>query len=146
MKVGFIGLGHMGGGMVASLLKAGHQVTVYNRTRSKADELVRRGATAASTVSDACRGDAVITMLADDAAVENVVYGSGGVLASLRKGAIHISSSTVGNLSQRLSADHASAGQRFVAASVFSRLTSLTREPSFLTPARNWQSQREPLN
>jgi 3-hydroxyisobutyrate dehydrogenase-like beta-hydroxyacid dehydrogenase len=122
MKVGFIGLGHMGAGMAASLLKAGHQVTVYNRTRSKADELVRRGATAASTISAACGGDVVITMLADDAAVENVVYGSGGVLASLRKGAIHISSSTISTtLSQRLSADHASAGQRFVAAPVFGR-------------------------
>jgi 3-hydroxyisobutyrate dehydrogenase-like beta-hydroxyacid dehydrogenase len=76
MKIGFIGLGHMGAGMAASLLKAGHEVTVYNRTRSKADELVRRGAAAASTISDACRGDAVITMLADDAAVENVVYPS----------------------------------------------------------------------
>jgi 3-hydroxyisobutyrate dehydrogenase-like beta-hydroxyacid dehydrogenase len=122
MKVGFIGLGHMGAGMAASLLKAGHQVTVYNRTRSKADEFVRRGATAASTISDACRGDGVITMLADDAAVETVVYGSAGVLASLRKGTIHISSSTISTtLSQRLSADHAAAGQRFVAAPVFGR-------------------------
>jgi 3-hydroxyisobutyrate dehydrogenase-like beta-hydroxyacid dehydrogenase len=80
MKIGFIGLGHMGAGMATSLLKAGHQVTVYNRTRSKADELVRKGATAAATISDACRGDAVITMLADDAAVENVVYNGGGLL------------------------------------------------------------------
>lgn len=122
MKVGFIGLGHMGAGMAASLLKAGHQVIVYNRTGSKADELVRRGASAASTISDACRGDAVITMLADDAAVENVVYVSGGLLASLSKGAIHISSGTISTaLSEKLADDHASAGQRFIAAPVFGR-------------------------
>src|SRR4029077_13205659 len=96
IKSAFIGHDRRGAVMVASLLKAGHELTVYNRTRSKADELVRRGATAASTISDACRGDAVITMLADDAAVETVVYASAGALASLRKGAIHISSSTIG--------------------------------------------------
>ena len=122
MKVGFIGLGHMGAGMAASLLSAGHQVTVYNRTRAKADELIRKGATAAATISDACRGDAVMTMVADDAAVESVVYGSKGLLASLGEGAIHISSSTISTaLSERLAANHASAGQRFIAAPVFGR-------------------------
>ena len=64
MKVGLIGLGHMGAGMAASLLKAGHQVTVYNRTPAKVEPLVAQGAKAAAGVADACRGDAVITMLA----------------------------------------------------------------------------------
>lgn len=122
MKVGFIGLGQMGFGMATSLLKAGHEVAVYNRTPSKADELLKKGAVGAKRISDACAGDAVITMLANDAAVESVVYGDQGVRASLRKGAIHISSSTISvALCERLGADHAAAGQRFVAAPVFGR-------------------------
>ena len=95
MKVGFIGLGHMGAGMAANLLRAGHEVTVYNRTPGKAQALVEQGAHAAAQVADACRGEAVITMLADDGAVESVVFGDQGVIASLGKGAIHISMSTI---------------------------------------------------
>jgi NAD binding domain of 6-phosphogluconate dehydrogenase len=122
MKVGFIGLGQMGLGMAASLLKAGHEVTVYNRTQSKADELVKKGAVAAKRISDACAGDAVITMLANDAAVESVVCGHQGVRDSLREGAVHISSSTISvALCERLGTDHAAAGQRFVAAPVLGR-------------------------
>ena len=68
MKVGFIGLGHMGAAMAGRLLQASHDVTVYNRTPSKAQALIDRGAHRAARVADACRGDAVITMLADDGA------------------------------------------------------------------------------
>jgi 3-hydroxyisobutyrate dehydrogenase-like beta-hydroxyacid dehydrogenase len=122
MKVGFIGLGHMGAGMAANLLKAGHDVTVYNRTRTKVEALVAQGAKAAAGVSDACRGDAVITMLANDDAVESVVFGDGGIIGSLPAGAPHISSSTISvALSEKLEAAHAKAGQRFVAAPVFGR-------------------------
>lgn len=122
MKVGFIGLGQMGFGMAISLLKAGHEVAVYNRTPSKADELVKKGAVAAKRISDACVGDAVITMLANDAAVESVVYGDQGVRASLRNGAVHISSSTISvALCERLAEDHVAVGHRFVAAPVFGR-------------------------
>jgi 3-hydroxyisobutyrate dehydrogenase-like beta-hydroxyacid dehydrogenase len=122
MKVGFIGLGRMGAGMAANLLKAGHDVTVYNRTRPKAEALVARGANAAASVSDACHGDAVITMLADDSAVETVVFSDEGVIGSLASGAIHISSSTISvALSERLGAAHAKSGQRFVAAPVIGR-------------------------
>ena len=66
MKVGFIGLGRMGAGMAANLLEAGHDVSVYNRTRAKAEALIARGAKPAASVADACKGDAVVTMLADD--------------------------------------------------------------------------------
>jgi 3-hydroxyisobutyrate dehydrogenase-like beta-hydroxyacid dehydrogenase len=112
----------MGAGMATSLLKADHEVTVYNRTRSKIDDLVKKGAVPASRISEACGGDAVITMLANDAAVESVVYGDQGMLASLRKGAVHVSSSTISvSLSERLTADHATAGQHFIAAPVFGR-------------------------
>ena len=122
MKVGFIGLGQMGSGMVANLLRAGHEVTIYNRTPSKAQRLVEQGARAASEVADACRGDAVVTMLADDGAVESVVFGAKGVIASLGKGAIHVSMSTISvALAERITVAHANTGQRFVAAPVFGR-------------------------
>lgn len=122
MKVGCIGLGQMGSGMAESLLRAGHEVTVYNRTRAKADSLVAKGAKIAASVADACRGDAVLTMLANDDAVEAVVYGEQGVLASLAKGGIHVSSSTISaRLSERLAAGHSAAGQHLVAAPVFGR-------------------------
>ena len=122
MDVGFIGLGHMGAGMAANLLRAGHRVTVYNRTPSRARPLVEQGARAATRVRDACGGDAVITMLADDASVEAVVFGDDGMIRALREGAIHISMSTISvALSERLATAHAHARQRFVAAPVFGR-------------------------
>src|SRR5947207_2010277 len=105
MTVGFIGLGHMGAGMAGRLLQAGHEVTVYNRTPGRAQGLIDRGARPAAEVADACGGDAVITMLADDGAVEGVALGEGGVLQSLGKGAIHLSMSTISvALSERLAA------------------------------------------
>jgi 3-hydroxyisobutyrate dehydrogenase-like beta-hydroxyacid dehydrogenase len=122
MKVGFIGLGNMGSAMVSSLLKAGHEVTVYNRTAAKAQPLIDQGAKYAAKIADACHGDAVITMLADDAALESIVFADGGVLQSLRKTAIHISSSTISvALSERLTDVHKKAGQRFASAPVFGR-------------------------
>jgi 3-hydroxyisobutyrate dehydrogenase-like beta-hydroxyacid dehydrogenase len=122
MDIGFIGLGKMGQGMAANLVDAGHTVTVYNRTAAKADALARQGATPARSVAEACGGDVVITMLADDAAVEDVVFGEQGVLASLASGATHVSSSTISvELSKRLTAAHTAAGQQYVAAPVFGR-------------------------
>ncbi|MBZ5652248.1 MAG: NAD(P)-dependent oxidoreductase [Acidobacteriia bacterium] len=122
MKVGLIGLGNMGSGMAASLLKGGHEVTVYNRTPTKAQALVALGARHVARVADACRGDAVITMLADDSAVESVVFGDASVIKNLAKGAIHISSSTISvALSEKMAAAHAASGQRFVSAPVFGR-------------------------
>jgi NAD binding domain of 6-phosphogluconate dehydrogenase len=92
MKVGFIGLGNMGAGMAANLLQAGHRVAVHNRTPAKAETLVQQGAEAAATIAEACRGDAVVTMLANDEAVERIVFGPDGVIASLPPGALHVSS------------------------------------------------------
>ena len=85
MNVGFIGLGHMGAAMARNLLKAGHRVVVYNRSRGKAQALVAAGATLADTVGDACKGEAVITMLADDDAVSGAAFGEGHILATLPK-------------------------------------------------------------
>ncbi|HWE94923.1 MAG TPA: NAD(P)-dependent oxidoreductase [Tepidisphaeraceae bacterium] len=122
MKIGFIGLGHMGAAMAMNLLKAGHDLTVYNRTPGKAQPLVAKGAHLATNVPDACRGDAVITMLSDDSAIEGVAFGDKGIIASLRPGATHISTSTISvAMSDRLTAAHAKGGQRFVAAPVFGR-------------------------
>ena len=136
MKVGFIGLGHMGTGMAANLLRAGHEVTVYNRTPSRARALVEHGARAAAQVADACRGDAVITMLADDGAVEGVVFGENGVIEVLGKGAIHVSMSTISvALSERLAAAHANARQRFVAAPVFGRPEAAAAGKLFIVAA-----------
>jgi 3-hydroxyisobutyrate dehydrogenase-like beta-hydroxyacid dehydrogenase len=122
MKVGFIGLGRMGAGMAASLLKAGHEVTVYNRSPAKAAALAAQGAAVAATLADACRGEAVITMLANDQAVEDVTFGDGGVIDTLAPGAIHVSSSTISvALAERLTMAHREIDSRFLSAPVFGR-------------------------
>jgi 3-hydroxyisobutyrate dehydrogenase-like beta-hydroxyacid dehydrogenase len=108
--------------MAANLVKAGHEVTVYNRTRDKMDPLVAQGAKAADSVADACRGEAVFTMLSDDDAERSVTFGKGGIVESLPKGAIHIASSTISvALSEELEKAHERAGQRYVTAPVFGR-------------------------
>src|SRR5690349_5757337 len=83
MRIGFIGLGQMGSGMAANLLGAGHEVIVFNRTPAKADQLVAQGAKAARSVAEACSAEAVFTMLANDEAVEEVVFGDGGMIGAL---------------------------------------------------------------
>jgi len=118
--------------MAANLLRAGHEVTVHNRTPGKAEALVKEGALFAENVAEACRGDAVITMLSDDAALESVVFDERGVLASLEKGGVHISSSTISvSLSQKLTAAHIERGQHYVSAVVFGR-------PEAAAAARLW--------
>jgi 3-hydroxyisobutyrate dehydrogenase-like beta-hydroxyacid dehydrogenase len=123
MKIGFIGLGRMGSGMAANLVRAGHEVSVFNRSPGKRDPLVALGARAAATVADACDGsEAVITMLANDAAVRDVVLAENGVAEALRKGAVHVSMSTLSVELTRILADvHGRAGQKFLAAPVFGR-------------------------
>ncbi|HLZ92488.1 MAG TPA: NAD(P)-dependent oxidoreductase [Candidatus Acidoferrum sp.] len=122
MNVGLIGLGRMGAGIAKSLLRAGHGVTVYNRTRERAEALRKDGAVVAGTIAEACRGDAVLTMLADDAALESVVFSDDGIVKSLTRGCVHISFSTISvALSDRLAAEHLRAEQEFVAAPVFGR-------------------------
>ena len=82
MRLGFVGLGRMGAGMASNLVKAVHEVTVYNRSPEKTRALVERGAHAARDVAGACGGDAVITMLADDNAVESVAFGEARLIAA----------------------------------------------------------------
>jgi 3-hydroxyisobutyrate dehydrogenase-like beta-hydroxyacid dehydrogenase len=103
LDVGFIGLGNMGVAMARNLIKARHRVTVYNRTRVKAEALATEGARVAERIADACWGAVVITMLADDAAVEAVLFGDRGIGRSLAAGAIHVSMSTISiALSERM--------------------------------------------
>ncbi|MFY9919994.1 MAG: NAD(P)-dependent oxidoreductase [Mycobacterium sp.] len=122
MRIGFIGLGNMGAAMAANLIRAGHDVTAYNRSRAKVDALAADGARPAASIAEACDGDMVISMLANDEAVAGVTFGDEGIVASLASGATHVSSSTISvSLSERMTAAHAEAGQQFVAAPVFGR-------------------------
>jgi 3-hydroxyisobutyrate dehydrogenase-like beta-hydroxyacid dehydrogenase len=117
-------------------LKAGHEVTVYNRTASKAEPLVKQGARHASTVAKACGGDAVMTMLANDDAAGEVTFGDDGILNNLARNAIHISISTISvTLSQKLFDAHKDRGQRYLAAPVFGRPEAAAAGKLFVTVA-----------
>ena len=123
MKLGFIGLGSMGLAMAQNLLAAGHELTVFNRTRARAEPLREQGATVAESAAEAARGaEAVVSMLADDKAAEDTILGDEGLIKGLAAGAIHVSSSTLSvELSGRLAAAHQALGQGYVAAPVFGR-------------------------
>ena len=126
MNIAFLGLGKMGSPMARRLLESGHQLTVWNRTRERAEALVKAGAVLAANPAEAVQtADAVLTMLFDDAANEAVLFGnegSAGMLDQLKPGALHIALSTISvALSERLAAEHARRGQRYVAAPVFGR-------------------------
>ena len=123
MKIAFVGLGNMGTPMARHLIHAGHEVTVWNRSLEKAEPLKSEGARVAQSLGEAAKeAEIVITMLADDQAVESSVLHSGAVIDSLPKGATHISMSTISvALSIRLAEEHAKRGQRFMTAPVFGR-------------------------
>ena len=122
MDAGLIGLGKMGKGIARNLLRGGHGLTVYNRTTERAEALRGDRARVARSVVEACGSGVVMTMVANDVALESVVYGEKGILASLPAGGVHISLSTISvALSDRLAADHGRARQEYVAAPVFGR-------------------------
>ena len=134
--IGFIGLGRMGSGMATRLLGAGHDVIVYNRSPERMGALVELGARPAGSVADASDAAAVVTMLADDNAVEEIVLGSGGVVENLARGALHVSMSTISvALARRLTEAHARAGQRFISATVFGRPDSAAQGKLFVIAA-----------
>lgn len=137
MRVGFVGLGNMGTVMARNLIKGGHILSVYNRTRSRAEELQSLGATVARTPGEAATGaEVLITMVANDAAVENVIFGPGNVIESLPAGAIHISMSTMGvALSHRLVRAHREKQQGYVAAPVFGRPDAAAAAKIFIVAA-----------
>ncbi len=136
MKIAFIGLGDMGIPMARHLIRAGHDVIVWNRTLSKAEPLRHDGAKVADSPAKAASdAEVVITMLADDAAVESTVLES-GVIESLRGGGTHISMSTISvALSQKLAAEHDQHGQQYIAAPVFGRPDAAEAGKLFVTAA-----------
>jgi len=131
MKVGFIGLGRMGAAMAANLIAAGHDVTVWNRSPHKAAPLAERGATIAATPADAAQGSVVMTMLADDRALEAVAFGPDGIAGAP---ALHVSHSTIGvALAERLAAEAGPGG--FVSAPVFGRPAAAEAAQLFVVAA-----------
>jgi 3-hydroxyisobutyrate dehydrogenase-like beta-hydroxyacid dehydrogenase/ABC-type transporter lipoprotein component MlaA len=121
MKVGVIGLGGMGAGMAESLLRAGHDVSVWNRTAKRSEPLAGKGAAVARTPSDLFAGEAVVTMLSTDEAVRAVVV-EGGVLAKAAPGLVHVMSATISPaFSDELARMHREHGVHYVAAPVLGR-------------------------
>jgi len=108
--------------MAANLLVTGHQVTLYNRTRSRADELAARGAIVADTPEDCRDSSIVITMLSDDRAYEQLLLANNKFVNALQPKTVHVCMSTISvALSERLAEIHAQASQIYVAAPVFGR-------------------------
>ena len=143
MDIGFIGLGRMGQPMARNLVKAGHRVIVWDRTRSRSEELRDEGAKIADSPAGACQGEIVITMLADDDAVEEVVLGSGRVISALGQNAIHLSMSTISvALSEELTGAHHAVAQDFVAAPVFGRPEAAASGKLFIVAA----GEHEPVD
>jgi 3-hydroxyisobutyrate dehydrogenase-like beta-hydroxyacid dehydrogenase len=123
MQLAFIGLGKMGAAIAGNLLRAGHQVSVWNRSPQKAEPLVAQGAILAATPREAAKGaDAAFTMVADDSALMGVLEGPDGLLAGLPVGGIHISQSTIAvATAEKMAALHAERGQQLISAPVFGR-------------------------
>ena len=125
MRIAFIGLGRMGSGMARNLLRAGHQLTLYNRSREKAEAI---GAPVAATPADACRYcDAAITMVSDDPAVEQVVFSQNGIPAST----VHIGCSTISTALARRLTERGG----YISAPVFGRPDAAEGKKLLLIPA-----------
>jgi 3-hydroxyisobutyrate dehydrogenase-like beta-hydroxyacid dehydrogenase len=137
MKIGFLGLGQMGAGMAANLLRAGHELAVWNRSPQKSKTLVAEGAVLAGTPREAAAGrEVVMSMLADDAALEQVLLGSNGVFEGMPRGALHVSSSTISvATADRVAALHKERGLRFLSAPVFGRPEAAAAAKLFVVAA-----------
>jgi 3-hydroxyisobutyrate dehydrogenase-like beta-hydroxyacid dehydrogenase len=134
MKIGFCGLGQMGRGMAANLIKAGHEVRLYNRSRDKAEGL--GGIVAAAPGEAALGAEVVFTMLAHDKALSEIAFGEQGLIGAMSKGAIHVSCGTIGvACAEALTAAHEKAGQRFVSAPVFGRPEAAAGAKLFIAAA-----------
>jgi 3-hydroxyisobutyrate dehydrogenase-like beta-hydroxyacid dehydrogenase len=121
MKIGFIGLGRMGSHVAENLLKAGHAVTVWNRSRGPVQELVAKGAIAATTPQDALQGDAVFSMLSNDAVMREVGL-AGPLLDKAAKGLAHVNMATISvDFARELQAAHHKAGLQYLSVPVMGR-------------------------
>ena len=137
MRLGFIGLGNMGAAIAANLLKAKQDVAVWNRSAAKAQPLLALGGVLAASPREAAAGkDVVITMLADDHALQAVVGGESGILAGLDGGALHVSMSTIAvATADHLAQEHRSRQQHFLCAPVFGRPDAAAAGKLFIVAA-----------
>ena len=122
MQVGFVGIGRMAVGMVNNLLAAGHQVKVYNRTAEKAEALAANGAIVVNSANEAANAPICINMLADDRALEAVVFNETGFIDAMPAGAVHVCMATISEaMGRRLDEAHRALGRHYVSAPVFGR-------------------------
>lgn len=137
MEIGYVGLGGMGHAMASNLIGKGHTLRVWNRSPGKAADLVAQGATLVDHPGQAVESDGIVfTMVADDAALEQVVGGPDGIAATLGPGGIHVSMSTVSpETTRKLAALHAERGAGFIAAPVFGRPTAAAAAMLFILVA-----------
>jgi len=121
MKVGFIGLGAMGRGMVLRLMQAGHEVHVWNRSPAPCEDLAKQGAHRADNPAAVFTGDAVITMLADDDAIRGTIF-AGDIMRNAKEKPVHIVMSTISvSFARELERVHIDAGIAYVSAPVMGR-------------------------
>jgi 3-hydroxyisobutyrate dehydrogenase-like beta-hydroxyacid dehydrogenase len=121
MKIGFIGLGRMGHHVASNLLKAGHQVTVWNRSQEPVQALVAKGAIAAKVPADALQGDAVFSMLSNDQVMRDLGL-AGPLLGKAAKGLIHVNLATISvAFAKELADAHKKTGLGYISAPVFGR-------------------------
>lgn len=137
MKAAMIGLGSMGLPMAENLLKAGVELTIWNRTKSRADELIAKGARWAETPAQAAQGQQiVITMVSKDSVLEEVTLGEHGFAKVMKNGAVHVSMSTVSaETSEKLQATHRAEGAHYLAAPVFGRPDAAAAKMLFILSA-----------
>ena len=133
--VGFIGLGNMGHAMARNLVAARIPLEIWNRTSAKGDDLVTAGAVRVSSIADLAECEIVITMLSDDAALEQTLFG-GGLLDAMKPGAVHVSMSTISvALAERLSKEHEQRGLSLVCAPVMGRPDAAVAAKLFILSA-----------
>jgi 3-hydroxyisobutyrate dehydrogenase-like beta-hydroxyacid dehydrogenase len=135
MNLGFIGLGRLGHPVALNLLEQNKQLYIYNRTASKMEALVAKGATACGSVKElASKCDIVFTLVSDDAAINDITLNEDGIAANLKSGGIHVSISTISpTVSEKLAEHHTSLNQYYIAAPVMGRPTAAeARKLNFL--------------
>jgi 3-hydroxyisobutyrate dehydrogenase-like beta-hydroxyacid dehydrogenase len=140
-KIGFIGIGHMGTAIAANLAAAGHRINAYVRRPDRMEELVPLGLNPTTEMVSLFDSDVVISMLPDDAAVHDVVFGRQdlgvpGLASGLKRGAIHLCMSTISTaMASQVAAEHERRGQGYVAAPVFGNPEAAKARQLFIVAA-----------
>jgi 3-hydroxyisobutyrate dehydrogenase-like beta-hydroxyacid dehydrogenase len=140
-EIGFVGLGHMGAAMAANLVAAGYRVTAYVRRPDQMGRLAALGLKPTTEITNLFDCDVVISMVPDDNAVSNIVFGCGdlgpaGLASGLKRGAVHLSMSTISSsIASDLAKEHARHGQGYVAAPVFGNPDAAKARQLFIVAA-----------